>query len=625
MREFNRQTVELLAPCGNYNIFLELLDTEADAFYFGGKQFNMRMHRKDFNFTLDEIKDAIFKAHERGKKIYITLNNLLDAEDLETLDAYLIALDVIHPDALIVQDLAVIERVRSLGLALEIHASVMMNVHNLEMIHYLRQLGVTRVVVSRDVSLSTVKTFSLQSDMELEYFVHGDMCAVHGSQCHYSGMLFGKSSNRGLCMKPCRWHYEIEVGGSTVNTTYPMAVKDMYMYENIPELMDAGVISFKIEGRMRDADYLKQLITAYSDAITRYVEDPIHYDRRKDALTLYDNRKRDFSTARALGEPGLSYINERYEGTGKFYSTGKPFSHPVPEHTLEDGKITQLEVPYKVLKNMPKLSVRVNDIAQALTAMESGADRIYLSMEPFLGLMPPTREAIKSIVSQKKNCEVYLALPRMNDDTLIQQYLQYFKNDTMGIDGVLIGHFGWLNHREAFPFDVVVDYTMNVYNTVTHAFLKRHEIGNITASIEMKQKAFSSWLAGDCPHKEVIVQGHPTMMYMDQNLFDNLSDQELLHFYQLDLVDEKGIKHPVYKDCYDKNHYMSTKSICLIPVLMDVMAHVSHIRIEGCVYSLDALKKTVKGYKAFLNGAISLQELNEKIGQEGTLGALHYL
>ena len=240
-RYFNQQEVELLAPAGNFEIFKQILHSGADAFYLGGKILNMRLHRKDFNFSNDEIVEAIQMAHELGKKVYVTVNNLLSSEDLLETEHYLRFLESAAPDAIIVQDMSIIALVQKLKLNLNIHASVMMNVHNLETIKKLRELGVTRVVTSRDIDLNTVKLFSAQTDMEFEYFVHGDMCLAHGAQCTYSGILFGNSSNRGRCMKPCRWGYKMNQGGNQYNTTFPLAVKDMYMYENIPELIPDDV------------------------------------------------------------------------------------------------------------------------------------------------------------------------------------------------------------------------------------------------------------------------------------------------------------------------------------------------------------------------------------------------
>ena len=209
-RYFNGQEVELLAPVGTFEIFKQVIYSGADAVYLGGKIFNMRMHRKGFNFTDEELAEAVRTTHELGKKIYITVNNLLSSEDLLKAKDYLIYLNELQPDAIIVQDMSIIYLVNELGLNLNIHASVMMNTHNLETIKALRELGVTRVVASRDIDLATIKYFSRLTDMEFEYFVHGDMCVAHGSQCTYSGILFGKSS-------PCKGTSSIPGQGTGVH------------------------------------------------------------------------------------------------------------------------------------------------------------------------------------------------------------------------------------------------------------------------------------------------------------------------------------------------------------------------------------------------------------------------
>lgn len=605
MRYFNKREVELLVPCGNFEIFKALLNSGADAFYFGGKNFNMRLHRKDFNFTNDEMRTAVSLAHENGKRVYITVNNLLDEGDCGALDDYLKVLECIGPDALIVQDLAVVERVQALELSLPLHASVMMNVHNLDMIRFLRAKGVSRVVVSRDVSLNTVKSFDAQSDMELEYFVHGDMCAVHGSQCHYSGLLFGKSSNRGKCMKPCRWHYTIDHALETVDTTYPMAVKDMYLYEHIPELIDAGVVSFKIEGRMRDSAYLIPLIQSYSDAIDRYIEDPICYNRRQDAETLFENRKRDFSTARAFGEPGLSYINERYEGTGKFYSTGKPFSNPVEEMAISPVRTATLNAVFGSGSPNAALTVRVNDVEQAKVALSCGVSRLYLSGEPIGGATPFTREAIRQLTRKKGATEVFYALPTMMTDAQVNHYVHYFDTDHMGLDGVLVTHMGSAEPFKALGLKCVGDYTLNAYNGTAVKCLQASGIETVAASLELGADALKA-LTDSVPALELIAHGKPTVMYMDQDLFKNLTVFEPIGADSkavLYLVDDDGRRHPVYRDCFGKNHFTTTKPLCLMPLIESLGARVRYWRVEGATYTPERLKACLELYQSVLNGA----------------------
>ncbi|MBR3747496.1 MAG: U32 family peptidase, partial [Selenomonadaceae bacterium] len=202
-----KKSVELLAPAGNFDSLIAAVEAGADAVYLGGKAFNMRVHRSDFNFSDDELKSAIEFAHGRGVKIYVTLNNLISAEEIAPLEKFLKFLDEIHPDAILVQDLAVINLVRKLGIKIPMHASVMMNTHNFRTIELLKSFGITRIVVGRELSLTEVSLLKERTGIEVEYFMHGDMCFAESGQCIHSGVVFGQSGNRGRCMKPCRWPY----------------------------------------------------------------------------------------------------------------------------------------------------------------------------------------------------------------------------------------------------------------------------------------------------------------------------------------------------------------------------------------------------------------------------------
>ncbi len=160
------------------------------------------------------------------------MNNLFSHEDIHVARDYLLFLNDVQPDGLIIQDLAVLQLVKELSLNLPLHASVMMNVHNLAMIHGLKERGISRVVLSREMSLDQIKYIKTQTDMEIEYFTHGDMCIAHGSQCHYSGILFGMSSNRGRCLKPCRWDYHIKKRRTTLQNKISYGCKG-YVYVHL--------------------------------------------------------------------------------------------------------------------------------------------------------------------------------------------------------------------------------------------------------------------------------------------------------------------------------------------------------------------------------------------------------
>ena len=638
-RYFNDKEVELLAPAGNFEIFKDVINSGADAVYLGGKIFNMRMHRKDFNFSNEELEEAIKIAHSLNKKVYVTVNNLLSSEDLLEAEEYFRYLEKIQPDAIIVQDMAVIKLIKDLNINLNIHSSVMTNVHNLETVKRLEELGVTRIVTSRDIDLNTIKQFSSKTDMEFEYFVHGDMCVANGAQCLYSGMLFGKSSNRGLCMKPCRWGYKISKEDKLYNTTFPMAVKDMYMYENIPELIEAGVVSFKIEGRMRDADYLVDLINTYSDAIDRYIEDPINYDRKKDAQKLYDNRKRDMSTAFAFGNPGLSNINERYEGTGKFYSTGKVFSKPIDEFDIEKDKVEEIKsilLTENKKEVSPKLSVKVNSYEGAMIAIEEGVDNIYLSGEVFEPNMPFNKKEILDITKNKKESKIYLGLPRMMFEKDFSKYNHLLRNNDLGLDGILATNLGNINKFKDLNLEIIGDYSLNIYNKYAAKFFKEEGVSVGTLSCESPVKNTKDLLLESELPLEVIVHGSPVVMHMSHDLYENTkvldSTSNIKSKYSdknvLLLIDDKGNEHPVYRDNNKNNHMLLSKELCYMPILKELNdLGVSSFRIEGCHYDNDTLRYVIKAYKKAIKNLNNCKEIFEELDYKClgfTLGSMQF-
>lgn len=637
---FNGQQVELLAPAGNFEIFKEIIHTGADAVYFGGKQFNMRMHRKDFNLTDEEMKEAIRLAHELGKKVYITVNNLYSMDEIEGVKEYLKYLDEIGPDGLIVQDMSIIELINQLELNLVVHSSVMMNVHNLATIKELRDLGVTRIVASREMSLQQIKELSLQTDMEFEYFVHGDMCIAHGSQCTYSGMLFGQSSNRGLCMKPCRWELQIKKDGKVYDTKFPMAVKDMAMYQHIPELLEAGVVSFKIEGRMRDIAYLKGLIEIYRDAIDRYIEDPLCYDRAVHKEAIETNRKRDLSTAYAFGKPGLKNINRRYEGTGKFYSTGKVFSKPTIERETTKERINEVKEVIKTYEGkkeekMACLAVKVNHYEAAKMAIEEGVPIIYLSGEVYEPHKPFSKEEIKQLTALKGKSKIYLGMPRMMFEPDFKRYIQYLKAQDLGIDGVLTTNLGAITTYKNEGLELIGDFSLNIYNTLAANFYKKAGLTRGTLSLETPLENMLKVVSESALPLEIVVHGAPAVMYMEHDLYENI---DVLEGTSIDgdsgkegilyLLDDKGQEHPVYRDNQGRNHMLLTKELSYLPFIKELQAMgAGYFRIEGCHYETEALREVIRAYKAVLNGEKDGLEMQEslKYNNNGyTLGAIQF-
>ncbi|MDR1428939.1 MAG: U32 family peptidase [Spirochaetaceae bacterium] len=631
MRYFNGRPVELLAPAGNFAIFKEIVSANCDAVYFGGKHFNMRLHRKDFNFSGEELADAVLLAHEKGKRAYITVNNMYRQGELSRLEEYLAFLAELKPDAILVQDFAVPKLLQKLGLSLVMHGSVMMNVHNIGTVKHLEKNGFSRVVLSRELPLSYVRAAAARTSMEFEYFVHGDMCVAHGGQCLYSGMLFGSSSNQGRCLKPCRWDFQIERGSRRYATSFPLAVKDMYLYEHIPELIHNRVAGFKIEGRMREIGYLLPLVNAYGDAIDRYIDDPLSYDRFRERGFFYENRKRDLSTGYAFGRPGLSNINRRMEGTGAFYSTGKVFSTAAEEPELSAEKIQairqelacfldraeQAQKPAAGEAGRVELAVKVQNMFQARYCVERGVDHVYLSGEVFLPEKPFSTAAIRELIEHRGKSKIWLSQGRMMLDQELEEF-QAALAKLDGLDGLLISSLGGLavsggglaaaGDRPALRGD----YGLNIQNSLSWQYYKDCGLEGFTISPETKSGDTLALLKALEPGNrdaELIVFGSPTVMYLEHDLFDNTQDRTADGGQgapaddgaaMLNLVDEKGFRHPVFKDSSrtgpsgGRNHVLLVKDLFLLPFMGElVRAGLSRARVEASYLPMEQFRRVV--------------------------------
>lgn len=638
-RYFNGKEIELLAPAGTFDIFKEVVQSGCDAVYFGGPVLNMRMMRKGYNLSHEEIVEALDIAHRLDKKVYVTVNNLFSEDDVEEAREYLRFLDGARPDALIVQDMAVLELIREMELSVPIHASVMMNVHNLEMMYALRDLGVSRVVTSREMDLKTAKLLGQQSGMELEYFIHGDMCSVHGANCYFSSQVFGMSSNRGKCMKPCRWDYRIKREGYVFPAEYPLAVKDMNMYEYLPELIESGITSFKIEGRMRDKEFMVSLANSYSEAIDRYIEDPLGFDRTVGSKELFNNRKRDFSTAYAFGKPGLTNINRRYEGTGKFYSTGKVFSTPTEERELSEGRVQQLRERLgkekRAQRVKPELAVRVNNMEQARLVLELGVEHLYLPGDVFEPDQPFTKRDIKILGSLKGNTKLYLGMPRMMTELHFDQYDQLLSGERLPIDGLLVTNLGAIRRYKTAGYPMIGDANLNVYNHLSATLYTSLGLSKITVSPEMTMEHFAAFTSLTDLPLEVIVHGTPALMYMEHDLYENtevmepIGEEDNLYVSNevLVLKTDKG-ENPVYRDQYGRNHLLFAKELCYLPMLDEMSGlGISSFRIEGATYSTEQLRNIIVSYQHAINGSNDKEDMLgglKPVYAGYTLGALQF-
>ncbi len=277
---------EILSPAGNLEKLKFAIEYGADAVYLGGKLFNLR--ERAGNFSVEEMAEGIEYAHLRGKRVYVTLNAFARNRDFEELKSYVKEIALLKPDALIVSDLGVLSLVREIAPELDIHISTQANVTNYKVVEILKDLAVKRVVLARELSIPEIAEIKEKvPDVELEVFVHGAMCMAYSGRCLLSDYLAYRASNKGACSQSCRWKYyiveekrpgelyEIEEDGKG---TYIFNSKDLCALPVLPELVRAGVDSFKIEGRVKSAYYVAVVTDVYRKAVDLLFESPQEFE-----------------------------------------------------------------------------------------------------------------------------------------------------------------------------------------------------------------------------------------------------------------------------------------------------------------------------------------------------------
>ena len=310
----NIKKPELLIPAGNLETLKTAVIYGADAVYIGGEAFGLRA--KADNFSIEDMKAGIDFAHERGRKVYVTANILAHNRDIAEAEDYFRELSHTGADAVIISDPGLFEISKEINPDMEIHISTQANNTNYRTFLFWHKLGAKRVVSARELSLEEIKEIrrNIPNDLEIESFVHGAMCISYSGRCLLSSFMAGRDANQGACTHPCRWKYSLmeekrpgEYFPVTENErgTYIFNSKDLCMIEHIPELLDAGIDSLKIEGRMKTALYVATVARTYRRAIDDFFESPELYRER---LELYKEEigkctTRDFTTGFYFGKP----------------------------------------------------------------------------------------------------------------------------------------------------------------------------------------------------------------------------------------------------------------------------------------------------------------------------------
>ena len=270
-----KQIAELLAPAGSVETMYAAFAAGADAVYIGGSRFGARAYAD--NAESESLLDAIDYAHLHGKKLYLTVNTLLKEQEMDELYEYLLPFYRQGLDAVIVQDFGVFRSVREWFPDLAIHASTQMIMSGELSAEKLKELGATRIVTPRELSLNEIRSIHKSCDLEIESFVHGALCYCYSGQCLFSSIAGGRSGNRGRCAQPCRMAYSVEQNGKVIlpqQKGYILSPKDLCTIEILPKLIEAGVYSLKIEGRMKKPEYTAGVVSIYRKYLDRYLANP---------------------------------------------------------------------------------------------------------------------------------------------------------------------------------------------------------------------------------------------------------------------------------------------------------------------------------------------------------------
>ena len=302
---------ELLAPAGNMEKLRMALLYGADAVYLGGKLFGLRAFAS--NFSIEEMKEAVAFAHSLHKKVYVTVNIFAHNADINTLPEYLKSLEETGADALLISDFGVWAVAKEVIPNMPLHVSTQANTTNWAAVKAWENMGASRVVLARELSFAEMKEIGSKTEVELEAFVHGAMCISYSGRCWLSSYLTGRDGNRGACAQVCRWEFSLteknrpgqvyDVAGDE-RGTYIMNSKDLCLLPYLPKLMEAGICSFKIEGRMKSAHYVASVVSVYRRAIDVCWADMAHYAVQPEWLDELEKvSHRPYTTGFALDKP----------------------------------------------------------------------------------------------------------------------------------------------------------------------------------------------------------------------------------------------------------------------------------------------------------------------------------
>lgn len=313
--------VELLAPAGDLERLKWAIMYGADAVYLGGKNFSLRANA--VNFTIDEIKEGVSYAHAHNAKVYVTVNIIFHEDDVSGLKEYLMDLYDAGVDAIISSDLFILDFLKDNNIGLEVHLSTQGCTLNKEAVKFYQKEGVKRVVLARECSKEDIKDIIDETGIDTEIFIHGAMCTSYSGRCMLSNYMTDRDSNRGGCAQICRWNFDLyDKYKNKINENVDFAIspKDLSLLQFIPDIIDMGVTSLKIEGRMKSIYYVATLISVYRRVIDRYLEEKENYVYNKnDEIEIFRCANRETLPQYFNKKPSVNeqYYMEREENTNQ--------------------------------------------------------------------------------------------------------------------------------------------------------------------------------------------------------------------------------------------------------------------------------------------------------------------
>ncbi|HWP98037.1 MAG TPA: U32 family peptidase [Syntrophomonadaceae bacterium] len=599
--------VELLAPAGKWEVLEAVVAAGADAVYLGGKGFNMRLLKPEYNFSDQELERAVQYMHQRRKKLYITVNNLYLPEELVGLKEYLLFLQEIGVDALIVQDLGLVRLHKELNLHVPLHASVQMGVANSAAARFFEEIGFSRVILSKNLTLEEIQAIHSSTTLGIEFFAHGDLCVSHAGQCYMSSFLKGESGNRGRCVKPCRWSYRLHGSGDEQKFLYHLAYKDLCVINDLPAMIHAGVSSLKIEGRMRPADYLSHLVGAYRHALDSAQDrKSAHPGQEQDMVQLRARRIRDFTNGNLSGPPGADATDPS--------GVREPFfvSQAFPASRLAKGENTGIK-PVEAQQSPVQLSVKVGDLESLAALGTMGVKQIILPGEnfrqsPFQWGSENREKAIAR--AHDMGMRVFMESPRIIGETDLARFRQDLNSLRGRLDGIVANDWGSMVEARETGYIVHGGYGLNLLNQEAASLLLELGVSRVSASLELGPQALQE-LAETGLDIEALVHGPLCGMVSDicpARSAEVLAEGDAEVGCQASCVhqdyyleDGCGQHDRLFSDDRCRTYVYFPYDLCNLSLLPSLIkAGLRYVRIDGELYSHEILIEIVKIYQKAL-------------------------